>query len=87
MSVTGSAELEQVKDMYCEEGGKINMCEAIRGMIEDGRIEGVNRDLNRELDKGLARLWRYVRSLGFQKKMWFPRPRKNFPCLWMRWRI
>ena len=40
ISVTGSAELEQIKDMYCEEGGKINMCEAILGMIEAGRGEG-----------------------------------------------
>lgn len=31
--------------MYCEEGGKINMCEAIRGMIEDGRIEGVKQGI------------------------------------------
>lgn len=35
-----SKELEAVKDQYREKGGKVNMCEAIRGMIEDGRIEG-----------------------------------------------
>ena len=40
-SVTGSVELEETKERYREEGGKINMCEAIRGMIEDGRKEGV----------------------------------------------
>jgi len=39
-SVTGSVELEETKERYREEGGKINMCEAIRGMIEDGRMEG-----------------------------------------------
>lgn len=35
-----SKELEEVKEKYREKGGKVNMCEAIRGMIEDGRIEG-----------------------------------------------
>ena len=35
-----SKELEDVKERYREKGGKINMCEAIRGMIEDGRLEG-----------------------------------------------
>lgn len=39
-AITGSRELERVKEQYREEGGRINMCEAIRGMIEDGRIEG-----------------------------------------------
>lgn len=40
-AVTGSDELEAVKEKYREEGGKINMCEAIRGMIEDGKREGL----------------------------------------------
>ena len=40
-AVTGSEELEAVKEKYREEGGKINMCEAIRGMIEDGKQEGI----------------------------------------------
>ena len=35
-----SKELEDVKERYREKGWKINMCEAIRGMIEDGRLEG-----------------------------------------------
>jgi len=39
-TLTGSAELEAAKEQYREEGGKINMCEAIRGMIEDGKMEG-----------------------------------------------
>lgn len=39
VSVTGSGELASVKETYREEGG-INMCEAIRGMIEQGRIKG-----------------------------------------------
>lgn len=60
VSVTGSAELEQIKDMYCEEGGKINMCEAIRGMIEDGRIEGVKQ--------GLGALVEVCRELGLSKE-------------------
>lgn len=60
ISVTGSAELEQIKDMYCEEGGKINMCEAIRGMIEDGRIEGVKQ--------GLGALVELCRELGLSKE-------------------
>ena len=38
--MSGSKELEAVKETYREKGEKINMCEAIRGMIEDGRIEG-----------------------------------------------
>lgn len=39
-ALTGSVELESVKDACREEGGKVNMCEAIKGMIEDGREEG-----------------------------------------------
>ena len=39
-ALTGSVELENVKDACREEGGKVNMCEAIKGMIEDGREEG-----------------------------------------------
>lgn len=39
-ALTGSGELEAEKERCRDEGGKINMCEAIRGMIEDGRIEG-----------------------------------------------
>lgn len=39
-ALSGSKELEDVKDKYREEGGTINMCEAIKGMIEDGRLEG-----------------------------------------------
>lgn len=40
-ALTSSRELEQIKEQYRSEGGRINMCEAIRGMIEDGRIEGI----------------------------------------------
>ena len=40
-ALTGSEELEAVKEQYRERGGTINMCEAIRGMIEDGRQEGL----------------------------------------------
>lgn len=60
ISVTSSAGLEQIKDMYCEEGRKINMCEAIRGMIEDGRIEGVKQ--------GLGALVEVCRELGLSKE-------------------
>lgn len=35
-----SKELEDVKEKYREKGRRINMCDAIRGMIEDGRMEG-----------------------------------------------
>ena len=38
--LTESRELEEVKERYREKGGKINMCEAILGMIEAGRVEG-----------------------------------------------
>ena len=40
-ALTGSEELEAVKERYRERGGHINMCEAIRGMIEDGKQEGI----------------------------------------------
>ena len=36
IAMTGSSELEQMKETYREEGGTINMCEAIRGMVEQG---------------------------------------------------
>lgn len=39
-TITGSAELAGRKEQYQEEGGTFNMCQAIREMIEDGRIEG-----------------------------------------------
>lgn len=45
VSVTGARELEMVKEQFREEGGKINMCEAIRGMIEQGREEGIQKGL------------------------------------------
>ena len=64
MSVTGSAELEQVKDMYCEEGGKINMCEAILGMIEDGRIEGIKQGIG----QGLSALVEVCKEFGLPKE-------------------
>lgn len=54
-AVTGSVELEQAKERYREEGGKINMCEAIRGMIEDGRKEGVMEGLSKGLSEGLSK--------------------------------
>lgn len=42
VAVTGSKELGNIKDMYREDGGRINMCEAIRGMINDGIEQGRN---------------------------------------------
>ena len=39
-TVTNSKELELLKNEYQDERGKINMCEAILGMIEAGRVEG-----------------------------------------------
>ena len=47
--MSGSKELEAVKETYREKGEKINMCEAIRGMIEDGRIEGKLEGLKKEI--------------------------------------
>ena len=35
--LTGSEELAAIKETYQTKEGKVNMCEAIRGMIEDGR--------------------------------------------------
>jgi len=43
IAMTGSSELEQMKETYREEGGTINMCEAIRGMIEQGVEQGMNQ--------------------------------------------
>ncbi len=45
VAVTGAEELESMRDTYREEGGKINMCEAIRGMIEQGREEGIREGI------------------------------------------
>lgn len=39
-AVTGSKELELIKNNYRYKGGKINMCQAILGMIDEGRAEG-----------------------------------------------
>lgn len=39
-ALTGSTELETVKDSCMEEGGKIDMCRAIKEMIADGKMEG-----------------------------------------------
>lgn len=54
--------------MYCEEGGKINMCEAIRGMIEDGRIEGVKQGLEQGIGQGLSALVEVCREFGLSKE-------------------
>ena len=43
IAMTGSSELEQMKETYREEGGTINMCEAIRGMVEQGVEQGMNQ--------------------------------------------
>ncbi len=51
-AVTGSDELEAVKEKYREEGGKINMCEAIRGMIEDGKLAGRQEGLSLGMREG-----------------------------------
>jgi len=40
--LTGSKELETMKEKYREKGGKINMCEAIRGLIEEGKAIGLS---------------------------------------------
>lgn len=78
ISVTGSAELEQIKDMYCEEGGKINMCEAIRGMIEDGRIEGVKQGLEQGIGQGLSALVEVCKEFGLPKEDVVSKAKKKF---------
>ena len=40
--LTGSKELETMKEKYREKGGKINLCEAIRGLIEEGKAIGLS---------------------------------------------
>ena len=40
--LTGSKELETMKEKYREKGGKINMCEAIRGLIEEVKAIGLS---------------------------------------------
>lgn len=40
-ALTGSEELEAVKEVCMEEGGKIDMCRAIKEMIADGKMEGL----------------------------------------------
>lgn len=40
-ALTGSEELDKVKDSCMEEGGKIDMCRAIKEMLADERLEGV----------------------------------------------
>lgn len=54
-ALTSSRELEQIKEKYRSEGGKINMCEAIRGMIEDGRIEGIREGIREGHQEGRNR--------------------------------
>ena len=39
-ALTGSAELAATKMQRKNEGGTFNMCEGIRALIEDGKIEG-----------------------------------------------
>lgn len=60
ISITGSKELAEVKDTYLEEGGKVNMCEAIRGMIEQGRLEG--------LEQGIKTTIKVYSSFGISKE-------------------
>lgn len=60
VSVTGSGELERAKEIYRGEGGTINMCEAIRGMIEEGRLEGI--------EQGVKALVEVCREFGSSKK-------------------
>lgn len=43
--LTDSKELEEVKERCRGKGGKINMCKAIQGMIEDGKREGVEQGI------------------------------------------
>ncbi|MBR1703723.1 MAG: transposase, partial [Lachnospiraceae bacterium] len=51
ISVMGhSKELHEIRDKYHEEkGGRSNMCQAIKDMIEDGRQEGVQEERQRNV--------------------------------------
>ena len=51
ISVMGhSKELQEIRDKYHEEkGGRSNMCQAIKDMIEDGRQEGVQEERQRNV--------------------------------------
>lgn len=53
-SLTGSRELEQWKENYREEGGTINMCEAIRGMIRQGMEEGIMQGIEQGIEQGMC---------------------------------
>ncbi len=50
-------ELIQVKEEYSREDGKIDMCQALKELIEDGRMEGLEagRELGREEGRELGR--------------------------------
>ena len=52
-ALSGSKELEEAKNRYRKEGGTINMCEAIRGMIEDGRREGIREGIRKGIQRGI----------------------------------
>lgn len=54
VSVTGATELEQMKAEYRDKGGNINMCEAIRGMIENGRKEGMKEGIKEGRKEGMT---------------------------------
>ena len=80
-ALTNSSELTALKEQYREEGSGINMCQAIREMIEDGRMEGraqgevvgENRinELNRRLlsDGRQNDLIRAVQDAKYQKEL------------------
>lgn len=67
-ALTGSKELEEHKESYREKGGKINMCEGLRGLIEDGKLEGQLQGMQKgklEKSKTVARNM-FLRGMGIE---------------------
>jgi len=50
--LTGSAELAEHKMERQNEGGTFNMCEGLKGLIEDGRLEGLADGIRQGLADG-----------------------------------
>ncbi len=76
----GAEELIKVKDEYRGKEGKIDMCKALKELIEDGRVEGIRSVVIRMIQKGkgdeeimeltgcsMEVLWETKKSMGFGK--------------------
>ena len=70
--LTGSEELQEKKDKNREEGGTINMCQAIREMVEEGKLEGkIEGKLEGKLEgeEKMARLVLALQQTGASEKI------------------